>query len=706
MKMSLLEKNLKRVFAFILFISFAFVSFLISKHLNFVQMDLAGHIASAAQFGRSFFHSFSDQMFLGYTHGLFYPPLEEMVIHYTHVITNLNYFESYRYYLLALVAGYFFTLWALLKSFKTAWAFSFYAITLVFLTFIQKTGSPNLQGLAIDDLLKVGLSNQFLGGIWFLLICKEIIAPSKYQNIGLILYCVAAILSHLVVGFVSLLIVSGYLIQQGSFKRSVTIAGTILGLTAFYTIPFAANHSYLTSSTIVVFEPWFALLIAVTGMGLNFKNRTSRLFLGIAVLLMLPVTIFARFYFLLDLIPEFHYYRLVVVAFILTTLGLAVDLDIQKNSLKINLPLCLIFFLYLTYEFHLQSVDLMAPSFENTELNFSAIGDLQTKDYGRYLVIGKNRGIDFGIDSILATEYPEFRSTKGLYWESSYTNTLQTSYLVTLLSPPAVTKGFHYFRFSCVVQKCLLDQYFRLFNVQAMAGKFDDLPYINGAKKECYQQIEKEGTPNFTFERTGELKINHDTYPILKLVPKLDIHGKLNRSNQAVEIIDPSQIKTLTSEKEEYYREIIKSGYDACEHPEKNAFSASSILLTEQSHFEQLRNDAQNSPYTTQAIGGIPLKKISNQNYEFELPPTPTWYLLKLAPQPGMKVLNESGQELPILKGMPHTIGLGQGKLHVVFTRPYSFLAGKIMTMVTFLVSILAYLSTFLKHHPRQLFEK
>ncbi|NDD91905.1 hypothetical protein EBZ37_07460, partial [bacterium] len=54
--------------------------FLIWNHLNYVQVDLAGHMASGAWFKRGYFHQYQDANFLGYVHGLFYPPLEDLIL--------------------------------------------------------------------------------------------------------------------------------------------------------------------------------------------------------------------------------------------------------------------------------------------------------------------------------------------------------------------------------------------------------------------------------------------------------------------------------------------------------------------------------------------------------------------------------------------------------------------------------------------------
>ena len=79
-------------------------------------------------------------------------------------------------------------------------------------------------------------------------------------------------------------------------------------------------------------------------------------------------------------------------------------------------------------------------------------------------------------------------------------------------------------------------------------------------------------------------------------------------------------------------------------------------------------------PEGAQAAGenvGIPLHKLSDTEFEFNLPGhKPTWFLVKFSPQPGMRFLDSSGKELPLLRGYPNTIGVGSGKVMVVFERP------------------------------------
>ena len=683
-------KLIQKFFSTLFIANIAVIFFLIWQSLNFLQIDLAGHIASSVQFTRNLMHGFSDRMFLGYTHSLFYPPLEDFMIAAVRWISQNNPFDAYRIYLMLLIGIYFLTIWRVGKSLKSTFAFTFFCLATLYLLNIEKPELVDLQGMSVVDLFITGLSNQFLAGICLFAICKELIEPSRYQKRILIAACIGAILSHIVVSVVCFMLVVFYFVQIESKKQTAKTVAIIIGLSSFYAIPFLTNGSYLVSSNIFRFQPWAAFVITSVGLGFYYRDKVANVFLAASVILLSTVTLISKFEFLSAHFPKFHYYRFTIIAFYLSIIGLSVGLSrlnvigVKKSSRHwFGLALCASFLIYIIIAFNLQKVDVHWPSLQRTYVDFRSVGDLHTKEYGRYLTFGKDRSCDTGIDSILSIQYPEFRSSKGLFWESSYTNTVQSSYLATLLSPPVVLDYFYYYGYSCPVQKCLMDQYFRMFNVNGFIGNMDYLNYIKSPQKECYKQIVNEGTNYFSFHQTGDLKVNSDVYPIYKTEPKPGATIPPSYSNEGVEIIQPSHMQVLTTNKDHFHREVMEKAFKDCNQSFETSFTPIFLLPTEASHLEELKRLYPVPDVAPAQHVGISLQKIDDDEYIFDLPPRTTWFLVKLAPQPGMRILNEEGDVVPTLKGMPYTYGIGQGKMRIVFARTWKFWLGYLVTLGT-----------------------
>ena len=121
--------HLKRLAASIYTFLMVLYTYLIWCTLDLSQMDFAGHMASAAQFARSGLHAFNDRMFLGTTHNLFYPPLEDLLINFIKIVSFQNNIISFKIYLTLVLLTYLLVIFLIGLQFKKKLAFIFYHLS-------------------------------------------------------------------------------------------------------------------------------------------------------------------------------------------------------------------------------------------------------------------------------------------------------------------------------------------------------------------------------------------------------------------------------------------------------------------------------------------------------------------------------------------------------------------------------------------------
>ncbi|MBU6375752.1 MAG: hypothetical protein KGQ59_07140, partial [Bdellovibrionales bacterium] len=146
---------------------------LIWNHLNVIQIDLGGHLASGSWFQRGYYHQFQDANFLGYVHGLFYPPLEDFLLAGLSWLCGNSPETGYSVYLSLLFVGYLGSIYFLGAVFQKSVARNAVRLLLLALVWLRKEDSLLFQGLSLQDLLVTGLSTQFLGAIFLFLLLRE-----------------------------------------------------------------------------------------------------------------------------------------------------------------------------------------------------------------------------------------------------------------------------------------------------------------------------------------------------------------------------------------------------------------------------------------------------------------------------------------------------------------------------------------------------
>ncbi|MBU6376281.1 MAG: hypothetical protein KGQ59_09825, partial [Bdellovibrionales bacterium] len=283
------------------FLAGSYSIFLIWKHLNYIQVDLAGHMASGAWFKRGFFHQYQDANFLGYVHGLFYPPLEDFILTGLSFLTDPHPVAAYQLYLTLLAIGVLSSSYLLGGAFKNPGARDIARLLCLGTLWISKGGSHYFQGMSFDDMHITGLSSQILGGVFFFLFLREWLG--SFRPRWALCFLALCILSHIVVAMVAVsVLMIGMLSSRERLRPALLVLTGVFVVSAFYLVPFIFYKSQLTASRIFGESFWqvsigvyvlvLVLLRSSTGIG--------RTLLICAALLHFPNTLGNRFSFLGD----------------------------------------------------------------------------------------------------------------------------------------------------------------------------------------------------------------------------------------------------------------------------------------------------------------------------------------------------------------------------------------------------------------------
>lgn len=641
---------------------------LVWGHLNYVQIDHAGHIASAAAFARGEYHQFTDQAFLGFVHGLFYPPLQDALLGGLDWLTGHRYVLAYKLYLSLLVIAYLGAITHLVVRFERRRARAVVLAGLLFLLNIEKPDLIAYQGLSFVDLWLTGLSSQVLGGVFLFVLIREWLGEARPRRLGA--WLALCLLSHLVVGFVALLLVVAIWVQDRRRDLGLALLAA-LGLTAFFWLPFAVNRSTITNSNILLLDPWMFAALAALGLGLGLRHRKARILFALALVLLAPMIVGPWFSELGVPYPRFHYYRFAIIALFLIVIGYAVLVEAVTaetvpwrrwalyGAIALACGVGLI-------TFRFQRFDRQAPSLTASDVRVDDPRVLELPEYGRFWVIGDQRSVDFGIDSMLAANHPEFRSTKGLFWESYRHNTLLTSWYATLLGLPVVLDYFYYYGYSCEVQRCLVDRFVHDYNVGGLiVDERLALPYVRAPQRECYRKILQDGgTPGFSLVEQGAIADGPRSYRVFRVDPR----GPL--SNRAIEPIARSELVPFDATQDRYFADPIIAAYTGC------------TKGTPVPTFVDHRDLATLPEAPAAAPAKLSFTKRADGVFEIVIDsPEPILFLIKLAKLPGVELIGEAG-EVPLAEGMGGMIAYGRGTLELRYRRPPGVVAGYLISLL------------------------
>jgi len=645
-----------------------FVIHLFWNHLNYVQIDHSGHIASGVAFGRGEYHEFSDQAFLGYVHGLFYPPLQDVVLAGLNWLTGERYVLAYQMYLSLLVIAYLAAIVRLARWFRSDGARMFLLVGALFLLNVEKPQLLEYQGLSFVDLWLTGLSSEVLGMVFLLLLVREWLGDARTPWLCGLLALV--LLSHIVIGLVALLLFGLAWLQERKRETAIVIAGA-LGLSAVFWIPFVVNRSVITASNIVMTNPVHFAAAAAVGLWLGIRHTKVRLLFVVALLLLAPLLVGPLLSDAGIAYPKFHYYRFGIIALFLVVFGYALLIGDSREMAPWRRRLVLASVAGLCVaalvQFRFQRYSFRWPSLTPSDVSVADAAALETPEYGRFWVIGDGRSADFGIDALLSAMHPNFRSTKGLFWESYRHNTLLSSWYATLLAPPVVLDYFYFYGYDCEVNACLFDHFVHDYNVTGwIVDERLPLHYVSPQRRSCYQEIlNNGGTSSYDLIRRGTVSDAARTYTVFWLADK---GGRL--SNTVLEPVAAPQLMPFDPTMDGYFADGIKSVFQTCTNggPERTFIVKDDLAA--------LRAKAPTLERAAPSNAKFSFAKLDRTSFELVVDaPEPVLFRIKLAYLPGVELEGENGP-IPLYEGLSGMLAYGRGKMVLRYRRPSGVAVG------------------------------
>ncbi len=225
-------------------ILFVFINMFIALYFfctrnNPTVYDLSGHFASAKFFSQGYFHAYNDFQFLGFVQNLFYPPMQDIIITIISFFTSKNFATAGLVYISLLYFFYLVSISYLAKIIHNPLVQSTFLFLVTLWLLLDKNTGIGI-GLSFFDLMQTGLSTQFLGTIFFLILMRKIIENKNYLQITIFL--TLCILSHIFVGLLALAFVFGYVLKNKKYFYSLFIA---LGLSSVCWLPFIFYSKYV-----------------------------------------------------------------------------------------------------------------------------------------------------------------------------------------------------------------------------------------------------------------------------------------------------------------------------------------------------------------------------------------------------------------------------------------------------------------------------
>lgn len=673
-------------------INVAYVLWFILFHLNFLQIDIAGHMAGAMSLLRVGLHGYQDQFFQGYVQNLFYPPLEDLLLALMFVVSGYKHLVAFKIYLLAITSFFCFSLWSLSRVFRSEGARVFVLLVIIFLANIQKVSLTTYQGLSFCDVLITGLSSQVLAGGFFFFLVREVVSARRVNVVGFLL--AATILSHLVIGLVAAILVGAFLLQERRLYAWARVGVWAL-TTSFFFLPFLLTREYLVSSNLTVFDPGRLLLFAVVGLLLFFRDKGVRCLLSVASFLLF-VQVFSgspnaspRSSFepgelvrgLLHLkLPAFHYYRLGMPALYLVVAAMGLQID-RWGTIKgaRSRLLALVYCaagLWVIWGEVGGRIQRYSPSRPPALESLSVKAPFDPPWGGgegipRTWFVETSRAIDFGLETYLSLSQPDLFFSKGLLWESSRNTTLSASYLATLFGPPTILDYFYFYGFDCEARACLMDMMARDQGLQWMVYSPDSPPrYVNREHAACMQSILTDGTREMSFEPRGTVTVEGVRYQAFNLLPR-SAEAALGR--RFVEVIEPASLRFYSDQGgREYVVPLLNDYFGSCV---RHKTLPSTVFVREEwkPTLTELLGDRVGSAEEVDAVArGM---RLSAGHYKIILNSgnKPALLRIKLNYFPGFHLRDSRGQEVPIFEGLSGMVAYGSGELSLDYERPFEF---------------------------------
>jgi hypothetical protein len=634
-----------------------FGSYFLLFHSNPLQIDGAGHVASAELFRRGFFHDYVDHFFQGGVANLSYPPLEDALLAGLTAVTGADPFRVYAAYLAALWVAFLASLAATARVFRSLAAECLVLAAGLFLANPEKPGLIFFQGLSFVDLAVTGLSAETLAFLFFLALVRDL-AREKTSRVGI--WIALALASHLVVGPAAVLLTATAAVLSRRSGLWAELGLGVLAASAFL-VPFLEARGVFYASTIVKPLPYFLPILAVLAALWPLRRPGARTWAVAALLLSLPAELFqaTERWLGAGLFPSYHYYRLAILALYLVVFAIATTYEPAaqeappgKLARRLRTSLAFLLLLFLARDFPPYRPDPASPAHRAPVLTGSLPAAFPPTDPRRTFFVPVDRPSD--------GQYPAFAAirdggdqwwSQGLYWESSRNQTLLSSHLATLLgSSNLVLDYWYYLRPSCAEWACFFDHFAARGNVGRIAVPSGVTPaYFEGERLACLADAKQHGTPGFDWQAQTPAVLAGQTFELYALQPRAD----KGFDAALVEGLAADRLTPLAEAGRGFFAEPMNGLYDACRTGRRDdrVWLAAADL-------------ARLTPLPTVAPNRVGVRRRASGDYQLQVEsPGPAAFLVKLSWYPGFELRDARGERLPLVPVVGGMVGVGTGEL-------------------------------------------
>jgi len=632
------------------------------RYFTWYHYDHGGHAYGGTQLLEVGYHGFQDRIFMGSIQNLFYPPLEDFLLAGFQLLSGWTGFELYPIYVAVILALFLGSQCSWVLTLQKGWTRILFASGLLWLFHLQKFDSSNLQGWSVFDAVVTGLSSQFLSGIGFFQLLRLAFGRDRPARGGVLFWTGFCVLSHLVTGILAgaVYLILAY-VHRWSRREILTGIGTLFAATAFFTLPFLAYRKWMISSTIYFRQStWTLILLALTA-SLSLRQRWKGApWLLLAAVLYAPLILFppleARFAWSIP----FHFYRLAMPAWIFFWAGLllSADFPLSRRSLRWGVGVCMFAGLITLgtqmrpwWDIPVGSLPLQPP----LEMETYPEG-WRRGTGGRTLVLGRTRSCDFGLDYILLGAFPGFQSIRGLHWEGSNGNAVISSYLATLFGPPVVLDYYYLTLTNCGDFEKVLKDAIDVLDIGYIVYGEVDLDWIPEPKRACWKQALRTGVGGTPWIPGGRMRFQNEDRNILIVDPSLHARAVFFNPHESY-FAHPSG-------KYPYFGGPVLARMRAAVDGLPNRSPA---IFPE--HREEFERILLRTPVSTVPSGLPQWAHLGGGRYRFDLPATNSWVHVRLHPQPGMRIRNETGRELPLFQAYPGLVFEGSGRVELEVRR-------------------------------------
>ncbi len=675
--------NLKRFSELLYVFTVIFLLYLIWFRIDFLYVDISGNIASARSFVDGYFQSFNEHFFAGYIQNLFYPPLQDLMLGSLIHLLGYNATLAYQCYISILSVTFLFLLCKISRSFENSNAASFVSLSFLFLFFLNKQKLFSFQGLALTDLILTGLSAQFLGSIFLLLYLLEQRKESRYPF--LIIWATLATLSHLVVGLVMFFI----LVLEFLYYRHRRILERLLWtviLSLFFWGPFFLQSRYIASMN-SYYEPAWLLWIANIFCLFLFRNSQARFYILASFLILSGSVVNTLSLKLGFTLPSFHYNRLQIYSLFFIILAFA-TLIADNRVTNVRKYVLITFWGFILLQFPKIQIQSLLTELNAPRLTWSATTAEAPR--GRTWVIDDSRAIvNSSIESMLYLGNTEQNSMKGLFWESSRNNTHLAGILKNIEPRSfsildAKTKEST----TCEEKKCLMDKLLYYYGVTELFLEDENSSSQTGFYDlSCYRSY------------ISDLKKQGRAHPTTSLSlswPPSTFQGyglsSVSKNRSQSPYLEPFSFSAVRLYPIQTQSQRVDAAYNL-----SFPCTAQNLIFLDQAKRDLLKLDFQKvvtNPNHSSSLFESSFEKISKNAFRIKIDSkTAVPFLIKFSYFPGFKLLDSSGNSLPLHESFPHMVGIGSGEMTLTFERPWWVL---LMNTVS-IIGLFLFLVSFVK---------